>query len=74
MRIDVDDVICRAESIYLQLAATPDLPTSVKQIIGLAPPNLVVEDNLSQDLDSETLDVVDAGEEAFERSINLNYH
>lgn len=81
MKIDLDDIICRAEAIYIQLRATPDLPISVKRIIGLAPSNSTNgssddEEDLSQvlDHDCETVNIADAGEEeAFERSINLNY-
>lgn len=81
MKIDLDDIICRAEAIYIQLRATPDLPISVKRIIGLAPSNSTNgssddEEDLSQvlDHDCETVNIPDAGEEeAFERSISQNY-
>lgn len=81
MKIDLDEVICRAESIFAQLIATPDLPTSVKRIIGLAPSTSTNastddEDNLSQTLENEceTVDIPDTGEEAYERSICSNYY
>lgn len=84
MKIDVDKILRRAESIYLQLHATPDLQLSVKRIIGLAPP-ISREGSSDEDEDEEVSEhtdpecervnfVKDTGEVAFERSINLNYH
>ncbi|XP_048473661.1 TBC1 domain family member 17 isoform X1 [Rhincodon typus] len=35
MRLNVEDVLCKAEAIYLQLAACPQLQRSVQQILGL---------------------------------------
>uniref|UniRef100_A0A1B6G5P0 TBC1 domain family member 15 n=1 Tax=Cuerna arida TaxID=1464854 RepID=A0A1B6G5P0_9HEMI len=66
MKIDLDEVICRAESIYIQLAATPDLPTTVKRILGLVvhSPNSGSsddEDDLAHDIDDcETVHIADA--------------
>lgn len=79
MKIDLDEILCRAESIYIQLAATPDLPVSVKRIIGLAPDvstngSSDDEEDLSRTLDCETVNFADTGEEeAYEKSINSNY-
>ncbi|XP_054263232.1 TBC1 domain family member 15-like isoform X2 [Macrosteles quadrilineatus] len=39
MKIDLEEIVCRAESIYHQLAATKELPRNVKRTIGLAPPS-----------------------------------
>lgn len=84
LKIDVDKILRRAESIYLQLHATPDLQVNVKRIIGLAPPVSIDgssdeedEDEVSEHTDPECERVnffKDTGEVAFEKSINLNYH
>uniref|UniRef100_A0A1B6CAJ1 TBC1 domain family member 15 n=1 Tax=Clastoptera arizonana TaxID=38151 RepID=A0A1B6CAJ1_9HEMI len=84
LKIDVEKIIRRAESIYLQLTATTDLPLVVKRIIGLATPDHTGESseddeevtpNDSSSLDCERVNFVSGtGEVAFERSINLNYH
>uniref|UniRef100_A0A8D2IS81 TBC1 domain family member 17 n=1 Tax=Varanus komodoensis TaxID=61221 RepID=A0A8D2IS81_VARKO len=36
MKMSVEDILCRAEAIYRQLAATPDLPRNVQELLGLA--------------------------------------
>ncbi|XP_072889981.1 TBC1 domain family member 17 [Hemitrygon akajei] len=36
MRLNMEDILCRAEAIYQQLAACPQLQRSVQQILGLA--------------------------------------
>ncbi|GCB75007.1 hypothetical protein scyTo_0020304 [Scyliorhinus torazame] len=36
MRLNVEDIICRAEAIFHQLAACPQLQRGVRQILGLA--------------------------------------
>jgi len=82
MKINLEEIICRAESIYQQLAATTELPISVKRIIGLAPDSSTSgstdeEDDLSHEHDCETVHVADVspvGEDEFEKSINLNFH
>ncbi|KAG8264000.1 hypothetical protein J6590_021668 [Homalodisca vitripennis] len=81
LKIDLDEIVCRAESIYIQLAATPDLPTTVKRILGLVAHSPTSgssddEDDLSRVIDDcETVHIADAttGEAAFEKSISLNY-
>uniref|UniRef100_V9KEN0 TBC1 domain family member 15 n=1 Tax=Callorhinchus milii TaxID=7868 RepID=V9KEN0_CALMI len=35
MRLNMEDILCRAEAIYLQLAACPELQWNVQQILGL---------------------------------------
>lgn len=37
MRLNMEDILCRAEAIYQQLAACPQLQRSVQHILGLAP-------------------------------------
>jgi len=62
MKIDLEEILCRAESIYHQLAATRELPTSVKRIIGLAPPSSdgdSTEDEAEMDHDCETVHIQD---------------
>ncbi|KAJ7313908.1 hypothetical protein JRQ81_005706 [Phrynocephalus forsythii] len=36
MKMSVEDILCRAEAIYRQLAATPDLPRNVQELLGLS--------------------------------------
>uniref|UniRef100_A0A8D0LC89 TBC1 domain family member 17 n=1 Tax=Sphenodon punctatus TaxID=8508 RepID=A0A8D0LC89_SPHPU len=35
MKMSVEEILCRAEAIYRQLAATPELPLNVQELLGL---------------------------------------
>ena len=37
MNINLEETLKRAEAIYLQLIAAPELPTSIRKVIGLPP-------------------------------------
>ncbi|XP_028669487.1 TBC1 domain family member 17 isoform X1 [Erpetoichthys calabaricus] len=39
MKLDLKDILCRAESIFKQLAACPDLPSKVQVVLGQARPS-----------------------------------
>lgn len=38
MKLSVEDVLTRAEALYRQLTACPELPHNVQEVLGLAPP------------------------------------
>ncbi|XP_058876261.1 TBC1 domain family member 17-like isoform X1 [Acipenser ruthenus] len=38
MKLDLEDLLCRAESIFKQLTACPDLPVKVQAVLGLFSP------------------------------------
>ncbi|KAG2455460.1 TBC17 protein, partial [Polypterus senegalus] len=39
MKLDLKDILCRAESIFKQLEACPDLPSKVRVVLGQASPS-----------------------------------
>ncbi|XP_072164909.1 TBC1 domain family member 15-like [Diadema setosum] len=62
LKIDVDDILKKAEGIYLQLSQCEDLPSSIREIIGLADRGRGAGDEATSECSDSSIEVLGDGD------------